>query len=465
MDHRAPNAPLPQRALLLAIMLPVWLAAIDTAIANTALPRIAADLAIQPAQAIWVINAYQLAIVATLLPLAASGQHWGERRVFLIGVAVFCVASLLCSVVSSLAALTAARALQGLGASAIMAVNLALVRRIYPPEHLGRGVGLNAFVVGMGYTSGPSLAALILSVADWPWLFAINVPLCLWAAHLGLRRLPQREHTPTQPFDLPLAALTALTLGAALWALTHTAQGSEGRWVLGLVTLSAVSAVAMLRRQRGHAQPMWPADLLRLPPFALSVLTSVSSFATQGLAFVGLPFFFEQQLRRAPVDTGLLLSIWALTVALTGPWAGRWSDRVRPAVLGSCGLLMLAAGMGLLAALGPSASFTDIAWRMAWCGLGFGLFQSPNLKAILSSSPRSRSSGASGMIALARLSGQTTGAALVALCFGWWASDGPQAALWLGCATATFGATVSAARLRFNAHMSPTPQPQQETPP
>lgn len=450
----APAQTLPRAATLLAIMLPVWLAAVDTAIANTALPSIAQDLAVSPEAAIWVINAYQLVIVASLLPLAALGQRFGARRVFLFGVALFSLSSLCCALVNGLAALTAARALQGLGAAGIMAMNLAMVRQIYPARMLGRGVGLNAFVVGIGYTSGPSLAALILSLGPWPWLFAINVPLCGWAWVLGRRHLPRAESNRSAAFDGPLAAVLAVTLGAALLAMTQATRGQAWATVAALATLATLGALWVRQRQRHQAQPIWPSDLLRLPAFALSVLTSISSFATQGLAFVGLPFFLEQSLHRDTVESGLLLSTWALVVALTGPWAGRWSDRVRPAVLGSVGLLGLGVGMGLLASLQPDASTLDISWRMAWCGLGFGLFQSPNLKAIMSSTPPERSSGGSGMIALARLSGQTIGAALVACCFAWFDHNGAQAALWLGCLTASLAAVFSASRLRFNAHMT-----------
>lgn len=448
----------PGWAVLTAIMLPVWLAAVDTAIANTALPALASDLGVSPAQSVWIVNAYQVAVVACLLPLAALGQRWGERPIFLLGVLLFTLASLACSLSGSLPALTASRMLQGMGAAGIMTVNLALVRRIYPAHQLGRGVGLNAFVVGIGYTSGPTLASLVLSVGSWPWLFAINVPMCAVAVWLGWRHLPQPKlgHKAAQPpFDGALAAVLAFTLASAALTLNHGAQRNDWATTGGFGLIGLIGSVWIARRQRGHPHLMWPSDLLKKPAFALSVATSLSAFTTQGLAFVGLPFFLEEHLRRDAMETGFLLSTWALTVALTGPWAGRLSDRVRPAVLGSSGLLLLAVGMGLLASLRADASALDVMWRMAWCGLGFGLFQSPNLKAIMSSTPPERNSGGSAIIALARLSGQTLGASLVALCFAWLSLQGSQAALWLGCLTASLAAAFSSLRLRFDAHMSP----------
>lgn len=444
-------------AVLLAIMLPVWLSALDTAIANTALPAIARHLNTSAAASVWIINAYQLVVVALILPLAALGDYVGPRRVFLGGVAVFTVTSLACALATDLQTLTWARALQGAGAAGIMTMNLALVRQVYPPHRFGRGVGLNAFVVGIGYCSGPTVASLLLSVTTWHWLFGINVPLCVLAGWLGWRALPRTpERAHPQRFDALLAGLTAATFGAAMLTITHAAQRAPWSVLVWPLAVCVIAGAAMLYRQRGRSAPMLPVDLLRLPPFALSVATSVSSFATQGMAFVALPFFFEQVMHRDAIETGFLMSTWALVVALVAPVAGRLSDKVRPATLGSVGLLALSLGMGLLAVLGPDATAADIAWRMAWCGLGFGLFQSPNLKAIMTSVPSHRSGSASGMVAMARLTGQTTGAALVALCFGWYGAAGATTALILGCVTAALAAAVSATRLRFNSHMTPT---------
>jgi DHA2 family multidrug resistance protein-like MFS transporter len=430
----------------LATLLAVALGSLDTAVANTALPAIAADLRAQPATSIWIVNAYQMAIVATLLPFAALGDLWGPRKVFLGGLAFFTLASLGCALADSLVTLTLARALQGVGASAIMAVNIALIRLIYPAHRLGRGVGLNALVVGVAFAVGPTVASLVLSVAAWPWLFAINVPLGLLCFAFGLPAIPRSEprgHT----FDPATAVLTAATFSALILALGAATQREDARW-LGLALLTALVAGALLlRRQAGHPAPMLPVDLLRRPMFALSAATSVCAFATQGLALVSLPFYFEQVLHRDPVETGFLMTPWAVVVAVAAPFAGRLSDRHAPGLLGGIGLFVLALGMASLALLPASPGVLDIVLRMAVCGLGFGCFQSPNLKALMASAPPERAGGASGVIAMGRLLGQATGAALVALCFGLAGAQGAVWALWLGAGTATLAAAASTARL------------------
>ena len=236
---------------LIAIQLGVALASLDTAIANTALPTIAADLQASPASSIWVINAYQLAIVSTLLPFAALGDLLGPRRVFLAGLAFFTLASLGCAFASTLPALAAARALQGIGASGVMSVNIALIRLIFPATRLGRGVGLNALVVGVSFAVGPTIASLVLSVASWPWLFAINVPLGMVALAFALPALPHstaRSHR----FDWLTALLTALSFASLVLALGAAAQREPISLVLMPLGAALIAFALLLWRQAGH---------------------------------------------------------------------------------------------------------------------------------------------------------------------------------------------------------------------
>ncbi|MGI4808654.1 MAG: MFS transporter, partial [Janthinobacterium lividum] len=183
------------------------------------------------------------------------------------------------------------------------------------------------------------------------------------------------------------------------------------------------------------------------PMFALSSLTAMCSFAAQGLSFVSLPFLFQMSMGRTAVETGLLLTPWPVATALMAPVAGPLSDRYPPAILGGIGMALLAVGLTLMATLPDGATGTAIAWRMLLCGAGFGFFQSPNLRAIMSSAPPGRSGGASGIVATSRLMGQSTGAALVALCFGISATHGPALALALGAGFAAVACAVSFSRV------------------
>ncbi len=436
-----------QRArAMAAVLTAVALATLDTAIANTALPTIAADLGVDPGASVWIVNAYQLAVVATLLPIAALGEIVGHRRVYITGLVLFTGASLVCALAWSLPTLVAARILQGLGASALMAVNVALIRFIYPVAQLGRGFGLNALVVGIGFALGPTVASAILIALPWPWLFAVNVPVGLAALALAWTALPETSRSG-HGFD-PLAALlnvgafSLLVLGLGEAAHEGPPLRIAGEWA-GALACGAL----LLRRQADHPAPMLAADLLRRPLFALSATTAVCSFAAQGLAFVSLPFLFQHALGRSQVETGFLMTPWPVVVALLAPVAGRLSDRYSPGLLGGVGLAALSLGMGLLAAMPEAPSVADIAWRMALCGAGFGFFQAPNLRAIMTAAPPTRAGGASGIVATSRLLGQTMGAALVAACFALADAHGPSLALALGGAFAGVASAVSFLRL------------------
>src|SRR6201986_4203616 len=180
-----------RRWAVAAIFTALAMASLDTAIANVALPAIAADLHVSPAEAIWVVNVYQIALVATLLPLGALGEIVGHQRIYLAGLVLFTLASLGCALAWSLPSLLVARILQGLGAAGVMSVNTALVRFVYPSRMHGRGFGNNALVVATAFTFGPTIASGILAVGHWPLLFAINLPFGLSAILIGIRTFPQ----------------------------------------------------------------------------------------------------------------------------------------------------------------------------------------------------------------------------------------------------------------------------------
>jgi DHA2 family multidrug resistance protein-like MFS transporter len=442
----ADGLPLPQRYwAILTVALAIILSVLDGAIANVALPTIARDLNTSPAASIWVVNAYQLVIVILMLPLASLGEIVGYHRVYRIGLVVFTVASLGCALSDSLATLTSARVVQGIGAAGVLSVNTALVRFIWPRRLLGRGMGINALVVAVSAAMGPTVAAAILSVAHWPWLFAVNVPTGV-VALIAARSLPRIPGTRRR-FDLLSAALNAFFFGLLIIAIDGAGHGESWPGIALEFAGALAAGIALVLRQLPQTSPLLPVDLLRIPMFALSIATSVCSFVAQMLAYVGLPFFLQDVLGRTQVETGLLMTPWPLTTAVIAPIAGRLADRYPAGILGAIGLTAFAAGLALLAFLPAHPGNVDIAWRMMICGFGFGLFQTPNNRAIVGSAPRERSGGASGMLGTARLLGQTAGAALVALLFGLFDKRATTIALILAAVIALLAAGVSSTRM------------------
>jgi DHA2 family multidrug resistance protein-like MFS transporter len=448
MQQEADGLPEKQRPLAMAaIAVAIALAVMDSSIANVALPVIAADLNTTASDVILVVNAYQIATVMTLLPFASLGEKVGHEKVYRVGLVVFTAASLACALSNSLNMLIVARALQGFGAAGLMSVNTALLRYIYPQKLLGRGIGLNALIVATASVAGPTVGASILSVAHWPWIFAVNLPLGLLA--LALTRYLPRTARSNRSFDGASALLSAGTFGSLTIGIEQFTRGQAWSIVVSFLAAFLIFGALLVRRQAGRTAPLLPVDLLRIPIFALSIATSVCSFGAQMLAFVAMPFLFQHGLGRSPSETGLLITAWPLVLIAVAPLSGRLSDRISPGLLGGVGLLVMAGGLTLLTFLPAAPGSLDIMWRVALCGAGFGLFQSPNNRVLLSSAPRERSGGASGMLSTARLLGQTVGAALAGLALSPMVASQNGAVLALGTAAAiaTFASLISFSRL------------------
>ncbi len=438
--------PAPRRYwAIAAIALAITMSVLDSTIVNVALPTIARYFEATSAASIWVINAYQLAILLVVLPLASLGEIVGYRRVSQAGLAVFTLASLGCAFAPSLLALSLARVIQGIGAAGIMSVNGALVRHTYPHRSLGRAIGINAFVVATAAAVGPTIASAVLAVAHWPWLFGINIPLGVAAFVIGLCALPDSERAARR-LNLAGAALYAGTMGLVLSGLQTFAHRAAAWLALSQIGGGCVLAWLLARHERPRAAPIVPFDLLRVRIFTLSLATSVCSFAAQMSALVALPFEI-QRLGHSAVETGLFITPWPLALAFAAPLAGRLADRHPAGLLGGAGLLALAAGLTLLVFYPASGEATGVLWRMALCGAGFGLFQAPNNRTIMGSAPRRRSGAAGGMLAAARLIGQSIGAAAVAILFRAFGEEGSKHALILAALLALGGAALSVLRL------------------
>ncbi|HCR99028.1 MULTISPECIES: MFS transporter [Halomonas] len=437
--------PGPERALaVLALITGTLMAVMDTTMINLALPTIAADLNASAARSVWITNMFQVVCAAFLLVFAGVSELVTRRRIYLFGLGTFMVGALGAALSRNLETLLVFRALQGLGAAATLSIGPSLYRAIFPSRLLGSALGLSALVVAGGYAAGPTLSGVILSFADWPWLFALNLPLGLCSLWFAKRALP-RDKPRQGSFDVLGALLSMLMLASfflAMDAVGHAAPfGLVGAWIL----LTIASAAGFIMRQRRALYPLLPLSMFAEKRFTLAVSASGLAFIGQGLTFVALSFYYQEQMGLSPLETAWLFTPWPLGIMLVGPLAGRLADRINPSVLSSTGLGLIIIGLVALALVDETMGVMESLWRTALCGIGFGLFQPPNNREMMGSLPAERSASVSGVMSTIRTVGQSLGVAIVgaALALGFEV----QITLWLGAATSFLALLASLSRV------------------
>jgi DHA2 family multidrug resistance protein-like MFS transporter len=405
--------PLPRRYWAIgAVSFGTALVVIDGAIPSVALPTIARDLHVDNSAAVLVVTIYQLVLVMTLLPFSALGDRLGHRRLYQLGQIVFTIASLLCFFARSLPFLLVVRAAQAIGAAAALSVSSALVRSIYPARQLGRGLGINSVVVSSAAALAPTLGGIILAFGRWPWVFASAVPFAIMSLLLG-RCLPEPE-PHADDFDVLGAVLCAATFGLVISGFESGVHGDSPVVSAAIVAAGIVIGFFFVRREAGEERPIMPVDLLARPVFALSTLGALTAFIASMTLILSMPFRLEHSYGFAPSIVGAMIAPWPLTTMFVAPTAGTLSDRVPAGLLGGIGMAIAVVALLLLAFLPAHPHYFDVAWRMALCGSGFGLFLSPNARLIIGSAPRDRAASAGGLISTTRLTGQTLGATLIA---------------------------------------------------
>ena len=426
-----------------AVLAAMAMVVIDSGVSNVALPTIARSLSISPALSVLVITSYQTALVMALLPCAAIGERFGYRRVFVQGVTLFVTASVASSLAPSLPYLVVARFVQGLGAAAVMALGVALIRIAVSDARLVEAISWNALTVALSAAAGPAIGALVLSFATWPWLYLVNLPIGLGVL-LASRAL--RSNAPgKQPLDIGSIALNCVAFGSLVTGAQNLL--SLPAIAASLFALGVLSIIAMYLREKRKVSPLMPLDLLSAPSFLVSVLASICFFTGQTLGLIALPFYFQHGLGLTTASAGLHMAVWPLCAAATATFAGGLINRSSSSWMCAIGASVLAFGLTSLA-VGQQTSAPDLLFVLtALCGIGFVLFQVPNNRNMFLAAPQSRSGAAGAMQGTARLSGQTAGAVILALLFTESApTTAPQLALGVGAGLVLMSGIISLLR-------------------
>lgn len=401
-------------SVLAAVGLGSFLTALDTSAVNAILPTIRGKFGADFEQAQWVITIYLLGLTGLQLSFGRLGDARGHRTIFSLGFVVFVVSSVACALSQSLAQLIGARALQAVGGAMISANAPALLTQHFPARERGRVLGLQASMVYLGLTLGPSLGGWLADAWDWHGIFWINAPLCAAALVIIWTVIPADPGRELQePFDLLGAALFLTGMVAFMIALN---RGPDWGWgsplTLGILCAAAALGVVFYRLESRLAAPMLDLRLFHSWEFSSATLCALANYIAIYAVVYLTPHTLITLRGWSTAEAGRLLTAQPLMMALISPWAGNWSDRVGTRLPSTLGLLIMSAGLLVLAFQSASTSWVYLAFGLGLAGLGTGLFTSPNNSALLGAAPRDRQGIASALLATARNGGMVLGVGL-----------------------------------------------------
>ncbi len=414
MDARTlPPAPATTRSPWLgfsAVAVGTVMATLDGSIVNVALPTLRRDLHASYVGVEWIVAGYLLVISALLLSAGRLGDLLGHRRVYSGGLLLFTIGSGLCGASNGLGPLVAARAVQALGAAAMMAMGPAIVTAIFPPERRGRALGAITSVVAIGLTLGPTLGGFIVQHLSWRWIFLPNLPIGVAGALWAARVLPRTRPSHPPALDRRGGLLLAVALGTGVGAIQASSEGGARPAALAIGAL--VAAVLLLRHVRRAPAPVVDPALFASRVFTAGLVAGLFSYAALFASTLLTPFFLAHVKGLSAAALGAMLTAIPLALSVASPAAGWLSDRFGPRLLCPIGMTVLASGLATLALAGPGDGLPSIAARLALCGIGMGLFQPPNNSAVMGALPRERLGSGGGMLATARNVGMVAGIAL-----------------------------------------------------
>lgn len=400
--------------ILLAVGMGAFLATIDGGIVNIGLNTLVREFGRPLVIIEWVVLAYMLTISSLMLSIGRLGDMLGKKKLYLAGIIIFTAGSVLCGLSPTIFWLISFRVLQAVGASILMALGTAMVTEAFPNNERGKALGIFGTLVSIGIITGPTIGGLLLESLSWHWLFFVNLPVGLLGVYLVARFVPASRPGASQRFDFPGAVTLFLGLCALLFALSLIQSSGFSRpLTLILITAFAILLSIFIRIEKHSTEPMIDLSIFRNRLFSVNLITGFLTFIVTAGTMILLPLYLQNVLSFGPRQSGLMLAVTPVMVAITAPIAGTLSDRFGSRIITSIGLAVLLFGQIMVSTLGADTSVIGYLARFIPVGIGIGLFQAPNNSAVMGSVPRERTGVASSLLSLTRTIGQTTGIALL----------------------------------------------------
>jgi EmrB/QacA subfamily drug resistance transporter len=392
----------------------IFLATIDGSIVNIALPTLAKSFNARFETVQWVVLSYMLTLATLMLSIGRLADIVGKKPIYLIGMLVFTLGSLLCGLSQSIFWLIGFRIFQAIGASMMLALGTGILTEAFPPEQRGKAMGTSGAIVSIGIILGPTLGGLLIDLISWHWIFFVNIPIGIIGSIMVFRILPDVKGKLGQRFDFFGAATLFISLLCFLLVLTLGQKlGFTHPTILTLASICGIFFISFFIAELKTSHPMVDLRLFRNQLFSLSLFTGFLSFVCTGGIVLLMPFYLENVLHYDPRHVGLMLAIVPISAGMVSPLSGMLSDRFGTRPVSMIGLVSMLIGYISLLSLGTGTTILGYLIRFFPIGLGIGIFQSPNNSAIMGAAPREKLGVVSSLLSLTRTLGQTSGIAAI----------------------------------------------------
>ena len=395
-------------SILFTVLIMTFMVTLDGSIVNVALPVMSGELNASMGDIEWVASIYLVVTCATILIFGRLGDMIGKVRIFQIGVILFTIGSLLCSISGTLPLLIGARVVQGLGSAAALANNQGIITESFPPDERGKALGFVSTFVALGSMTGPTLGGMILTVLPWTYIFLINIPVGVLSFLIGLRKMPNKKQAKPGRLDAKGSVLLLLSILLLFGSFTLLQNGVSLPIIIGIIG-GAVFLVLFIMVEKRMDDPLVPIGIFKNKMFSLNLFTMLTAFIAIGANNIIMPFYLQDARQFSPGMAGLLMTVIPLITAVMGPISGTMSDHIGSELPTMIGLIFTTVGLALMTMLGIDTTIAVIILFLAVIAVGSALFQSPNNSLVMGSVSRDELGLVGSLAGLVRNMGMSVG--------------------------------------------------------
>ncbi len=395
--------------ILFVVVIAPFMACLDSSIVNVALPTIAKDLLVDMQSITWVVTVYLIVISSVVLIFGRIGDITSKSTIFNIGFITFSVGSLFCGIFHNFLFLILSRILQAIGGAAIMSTNQGIIAEIFPQNERGRALGINGTFVALGTLAGPPLGGMILSYANWKYIFLINVPIGIIASILTFKLLPKIKKNKREKLDIKGSIIFPIAISLLFISLNSEETFLNKNYIFLGILISIILIIIFILIEGKTKEALLDVSIFKDRLYSLSVFCSFISFVSLSCISIIQPFYLQETLKLSSGKTGAFMMIYPLVLALVAPFSGYLSDKIGSEFLSFLGLSITVVGLVLMSMLKENSNLMIISIFIVLLAVGNGLFQSPNNSLVMSAVPKNKLGIAGSINALFRNIAQTFG--------------------------------------------------------